>query len=315
MEVQLEEKELPFGSVAEYVNQYLKVKPLDKKILLMCGISAAFGAAFAAPIAGTIFGMEMVAQGKLKYEAFVPCLVASFVSYYMDKVVWATHHQELIIKEIPETKVSIFLIIILSSIIFSIIAIIYCQLRHGIQKVSEKYLKKNHVLRAFIGGCIIVALTFIVGNQEYNGRGLNMLKQAFNEAVPPYAFLFKLIFTAITLSSGFVGGEAIPLFFMGATLGNTLSGIVGLPISFLAAIGLIAVFCAGANTPIAAFLLSIELFEGQGIQFFLVACLVSYILSGHHGLWPAQTIFKPKSRLFHVKEGNSIKAIEEDNQK
>ncbi len=298
------------GSVAEAVNQYYKVNILDTKILLMSGISAGFGAAFGTPITGAIFGMEMVAIGKLKYEAFVSCLVASFVGYYVTEGVWGVEHENFIIQSVPELSIMSFSKVIVMSIVFSLISVLYCQLRHGMQNVSEKYFKKNHMKRAFVGGCIIIILTLIVGSQDYNGRGLDMLEQSFKEDVPPFAFLAKLIFTAVTMGSGFVGGEAIPLFFMGATLGNALSGIIDLPMSFLAGLGMVAAFCGGANTPIAAFLLSVEMFEGKGMEYFFVACLISYIFSGHHGLWPSQTVFEPKSRLYNTVNGESMGTIE-----
>lgn len=298
------------GSIAETINQYFNVNKFDTRILLMSGISAGFGAAFGTPITGAIFGMEMVALGKMKYEALVPCLVASFTGHYVSTVAWGVVHEELVIKTVPEFSVILFLKVILVAVIFSFTSVLYCQLRHGIQKVSEKYLKKNHMLRAFIGGIIIVALTLIVGSQDYNGRSIDMLEKSFSENVPYFAFLAKLIFTAITLGTGFVGGEAIPLFIMGATLGNTLSHIIDLPMSFLAALGMIAVFCGGANTPIAAFLLGAELFKGEGIEYFFVACVVSYVFSGHHGLWPSQTIYEPKSRLYSIASEDTIEVTE-----
>ncbi|WP_096201753.1 voltage-gated chloride channel family protein [Bacillus sp. FJAT-45350] len=299
------------GSVAEAVNRFFKVNIFDKKILLMSGISAGFGAAFGTPITGAIFGMEMSALGKMKYEAFVPCLVSSFVGHYIATVAWGIEHEEFILQTVPELSLLVFIKVIILSIIFSLVSVLYCQLRHGIQRVSEKYSNKNHMLRAFVGGIIIVALTFIIGSTEYNGRSLDMLEHSFSENVPPFAFLAKLVLTAVTLGTGFVGGEAIPLFFIGATLGNTLyNTIFDLPLSFLAALGLIAIFCGGANTPIAAFLLSVEMFDGKGIEYFFVACLVSYIISGHHGLWPAQTIYEPKSRLYNIANEETIGNVE-----
>ncbi|MBU8908898.1 chloride channel protein [Desertibacillus haloalkaliphilus] len=298
------------GSVAQTVNQYFKINILDTKILLMSGISAGFGAAFGTPITGAIFGMEMTALGKMKYEAFVPCLIASFVGHYITESVWGVKHETFIIQNVPTASAVTFLKVIFLAIIFSLLSILYCQLRHGIQKLSEKYLNKNHILRALIGGIIIVLLTLIIGAQDYNGRGLDMLEEAFKEEVPPFAFLAKLVFTAITLGFGFVGGEAIPLFFMGATLGNTLYNFVDFPMSFLAAIGMVATFCGGANAPIAAFLLGVEMFGGKGIEYFFVACLTSYIFSGHHGLWPSQTVYEPKSRLYNITNGESISNIE-----
>ncbi|MCF6410761.1 voltage-gated chloride channel family protein [Pseudalkalibacillus salsuginis] len=298
------------GSVATAVNKFFKVNRFDTKIFIMCGISAGFGAAFGAPITGAVFGMEMAALGKLKFEALVPCLVASFVGHFITTAAWGHEHAEFIIQSVPELSVITFLKVILASVIFSLLSVLYCQLRHGIQKLSEKLFKKNHMKRAFVGGMIIVALTLIVGSQDYNGRGLDMLEQSFKEDVPPFAFLAKLIFTSITLGTGFVGGEAIPLFFMGATLGNTLHTFMDLPMSFLAALGLIAAFCGGANTPIAAFLLAMEMFDGKGLEYFFVACIVSYLFSGHHGLWPSQKIYEPKSRLYNIPRGETIEKVE-----
>jgi len=300
------------GSVAEALNRFFKINIYDKKIILMSGISAGFGAAFGAPMTGAIFGIEMAALGKMKFEAIIPCLVASFISHYTTTAGWGVHHEKFIIQTVPEVSMLTFGKVILASIIFSLLSISYCRLRHGIQKVSEKYSKKNHMKRAFIGGLIIVAFTIIAGSQDYNGRGLDMLQQSFTEEVPPFAFLAKLVFTAVTLGTGFVGGEAIPLFFMGATLGNTLYTFMDLPMSFLAALGLIATFSGGANTPIAAFLLAMEMFHGKGVEFFFVACLVSYIFSGHHGLWPSQMIYEPKSRLYSVANEETIENIEKN---
>ncbi|MGO4889796.1 voltage-gated chloride channel family protein [Anaerobacillus sp. MEB173] len=298
------------GSVAEAINKYFKVYFLDTKILIMSGISAGFGSAFGTPITGAIFGIEMASLGKLKFEAIVPCLVSSFVGHYITHALWGVEHEKFIIETVPELSVISFLKVIIVAIIFSLIAVFYCQLRHGIQRESERIFKKNHMIRAFVGGIVIVALTLLIGSQDYNGRGLDMLEQSFKQDVPSFAFIFKLIFTAITLGSGFVGGEAIPLFFIGATLGNSLSDVINLPTSFLAGLGLIATFCGGANTPIAAFLLSVEMFNGKGIEYFFIACFISYIVSGHHSLWPSQTIFEPKSRLYNIANEETIGNIE-----
>lgn len=298
------------GSVAETVNQKLKVDRMDKKAILMSGISAGFGAAFGTPIAGTIFGMEMISIGKMKYQSLVLCFVSSFTGHYVSSEIWGLKHEEFVIKSTPELSMITFAKIILLSVIFGLLALLYCQLRHGIQRITEKIFNNNHIKRAFVGGVIIIVLMLIVGSREYNGRSLELLEQSFDEDVPVFSFMAKLVFTAVTMGTGFVGGEAIPLFTIGATFGNVVSDMVGLPMSFLAAVGLTAVFCGGSNTPIAAFILGVEMFNGKGIEFLFVACIISYIISGHHGLWPSQTIHDPKRRLYNLVDGETIHNIE-----
>ncbi|WP_078552401.1 chloride channel protein [Bacillus alkalicellulosilyticus] len=299
------------GSIAESVNRFFKIHLIDKKILLMAGISAGFGSAFGTPITGGIFGMEVTSVGKMKYEAIVPCLVASFTGHYITTAAWNVGHENLVIHSVPPMTVSVVLKVIIVSILFGMISLVYCQLRHEVQRISEKFLKKNHMLRGFIGGLVIIVLVYVVGSREYLGRGIDVLEAAVaGEAVPTYSFLAKLVFTVITMGMGFVGGEAIPLFFMGATFGNTISTVVDLPTSFLAALGMIAVFAGGANTPIACLFLAIEMFDGKGIEFFFIACLISYLVSSHHGLWPSQKIYDPKSRLYNVGQGDTIATLE-----
>lgn len=297
------------ASISEAVNRIFKVDKVDRRILIMSGISGGFGSAFGAPLTGTVFGMEIIALGKMKYEAIVPCFVASFAGHFVTTA-WGVDHDHHIIKSIPQINtINIFKIIMLS-IIFSLVSVLYSQLRHAVKRFSDKYLK-DLMIRAAVGGTTIIFLTYLIGSRDYLGRGLPMVDKAFEGHVPPFAFLAKIVFTAITMGTGFRGGEVIPLFFIGSTLGNTLSGIIHLPASFLAALGLIAVFAGASNAPISCFLLSLELFEGKGILYFFMACLISYIFSGHHGIYGAQRIYAPKSRLLNLPPGQTISSVEE----
>jgi H+/Cl- antiporter ClcA len=296
------------GSISESVIRIFKLSNLDRKIMLMSGISGGFGSAFGTPVAGAIMGMEVASLGKMKYEALIPCFTASFVGHLVTTA-WGIEHKHNIIESIPGLTASTIVKVIIVSIIFSFASVLYSQMRHGVEKYSTRFLK-NFMLRAMVGGIIIIALVFIVGSGDYLGRGLPMIDEAFVGQVPPLAFLAKIVFTAITMGSGFRGGEVIPLFFMGATLGNTLAPIVDLPVSFLAALGLVAVFCGGTNIPITCFVFSIETFEGEGVLYFFLACLTSYIFSGHHGVWPSQKIYAPKSIMLGLPDGESIASIE-----
>ncbi|QUH26468.1 voltage-gated chloride channel family protein [Serpentinicella alkaliphila] len=297
------------ASISEGVNRLFKINKIDRRILIISGISGGFGSAFGAPLAGTVFGMEVVALGKMKYEAIVPCFVASLVGHLVSTA-WGVKHDHFLFENIPAITSTTLIQVALVSIIFSLASVLYSQIRHEIKRLSDKYLNQDLVLRGVVGGIILVALVYITGTRDYLGRGLPMVEEAFKSDVPTFAFLAKIIFTAITMGFGFRGGEVIPLFFIGATLGNTLSNFINLPASFLAGVGLIAVFCGAANTPISCFLFSLEMFNGKGKTYFFIACLVSYIFSGNHGIYGAQKIYSPKSRLFNIPDGETITNVE-----
>ena len=301
------------ASIAEVVNKVFKIDDEDRKILIMSGVSGGFGSAFGAPLTGTLFGMEVYSIGKLKYEAFIPCFVSSLTGHIITEKLGVKHEQHFI-QSIPGITGMTVTKIVIVSILFSFASVLYSQLRHGVKRLSEKYLK-NLMIRAFVGGAIIIALTYLLGTRDYLGRGLPVVNKAFEDSVAPLAFLYKIIFTAITMGTGFRGGEVIPLFFVGATLGNTLSGMIDLPMSFLAALGIIAVFTGATNAPITGFIFAIELFDGKGLIFFFMACVISYIFSGHHGIYGAQKLYEPKSRLFHIKAGETISNFEKNKKK
>lgn len=296
------------ASISECVNKIFKVEKVDRRILIIAGVSGGFGSAFGTPIAGTIFGMEAIVIGKTKYEALIPCTTASFVGHYMATAL-GIQHEHFVIKELPTIDIGVFFKVLLLAIIFGFTSVIYSQLRHSVKSICDRYIP-SLMLRAFTGGLILILLTYFLGTLDYLGRGLPMVERAFEGQVPPFAFLAKIVFTAITMGTGFRGGEVIPLFFIGATLGNTLSPMLGLSTSFLAALGMIGVFCGAANTPITAFLFSMEMFEGQGLSYFFIVCIVSFIFSGHHGIYGAQKVFEPKSRLLGLPSGETITNIE-----
>ena len=240
----------------------------------------------------------------MRYDALVPCFAASFVGDLI-ATAWGIKHEHHVIHKLPEMTAGNVGKVLLLAVLFALVGILYCQVRHGIHQFCRKYIP-NLIVRGMLGGAVIVALVYLINSRDYIGRGLPMLEKAFEGSVPPFAFLGKILFTAITMGTGFRGGEAIPMFVVGATLGNALSSVVGLPVSFLAALGLIGLFCGVAQAPLACFLLSLEFFEGKGMVFFFLVCLVSYLFSGHHSIYPTQEVYEPKGRLLGLPQGTVI---------
>ena len=169
---------------------------------------------------------------------------------------------------------------------------------------TEHFLAKkipNGYLRIFLGGAAVVALTLLVGTGDYNGAGMDVIQRALEQGrAAPAAFLWKLVFTAITIGCGFKGGEVVPTFFIGATLGCVLGPVLGMPAGFAAAIALVAMFCGAVNCPIASIILSVELFGSSNLIYFALACGISYMLSGYFGLYSSQKIIYSKTRAEYI---------------
>lgn len=295
------------GSFAEWIGKIFKVDENDRKILLMCGISSGFGSVFGTPLAGTIFGLEVVAIGMVRYQALIPCFIASLVAHLVT-IAWGIHHIHYTMGAVPELSTGVVLKVAFASILFGLASIMFSELTHGLKKLYTR-LFANPVWRAFVGGLVIIALVTVFRTRDYLGLGIPLLQQSFEEPVAHLAFLWKTIFTALTLGAGYLGGEVTPLFVIGATMGNSLADLLGLSAPFLAGLGLIAVFSGATNTPLACFIMGIELFGSEGIIYMFMACIVSYLFSGHTGIYTSQRIGLSKSKGHAVPVGATLASI------
>ncbi|WP_084673425.1 voltage-gated chloride channel family protein [Paenibacillus sp. HW567] len=298
------------GSLAEGFGKLIRINPLDRKILLMCGISGGFGSIFGTPLAGTIFGLEVIAIGLISHKALLPCFTASFVGDIVATRVWGVKHIHYHVDVFPALGATVLLKVILASILFGLASILFSELTHYLKRTFTA-LVTNPMLKSALGGCIIIALVYIVGSRDYLGLGIPLIQDSFTTDVAPFAFLWKLIFTSFTLGTGFQGGEVTPLFAIGATMGNSLAGILHLYAPFLASLGFIAVFCGATNTPIACFIMGIELFGSGGAVYMFIACLVSFLFSGHTGIYTSQQIGISKSQWIHIPEGTTLATVKQ----
>jgi H+/Cl- antiporter ClcA len=286
------------GSIGSGLGSLFKFDEKDKHIMIMCGMSAAFSALFGTPMAAAIFSMEVVSVGIMHYSALVPCVVASLIAHGI-----ATHFgasaEVFFIEEIPAFGIETSVKITVLAILCALVSILFCVALHGSEHLYKKYLK-NPFIRIFVGGCLIIILTLLVGNQDYNGTGINVIEKCFDGSVRSEAFLMKIIFTAITLGAGFKGGEIVPSFFTGAAFGCLFGNIVGFSPTLCAAIGMTSVFCGVTNCPITSLLISFELFGYDGMPYFLLAVSFSYMLSGYFGLYHSQKIMYSKYKTNYI---------------
>jgi H+/Cl- antiporter ClcA len=298
------------GSLADWFGKVLKVGPADRRILLICGISGGFGSIFGTPLAGTVFGLEVLAIGLISHEALIPAFIASFAGNLTATSIWGVTHLHYPIGDIPSLSFIVILKVVFASILFGLTSILFSELTHALKKGYTR-LFTNPVIKSAAGGVVIIALVYVLGTRDYLGLGIPLIQDSFSGDVAPFAFLGKLVFTSLTLGAGFQGGEVTPLFAIGATLGHTLAGFLHLYAPFLAGLGFVAVFCGATNTPIACFLMGIELFGAEGAVYLFIACLVSYLFSGHTGIYTSQQIGTSKSPFTSFPQGTTLAKLKQ----
>ena len=281
------------GGIGFTTGRLLHLGEKDLPLATLCGMSAVFAALFGTPLTAAVFAMEVISVGVFYYAGLIPCLTAALVGYLVSLVMG-----------VPPTRFTVadpgmdpwtMLLVIFLAIGCAVVSILFCR---GIQETGSlaSSLLPNPFLRVAVGGALIVGLTLLVGNTDYNGAGMEVVERAMGGQVDGWAWILKLLFTAVTIGFGFKGGEVVPSFFVGACFGCLLGGFLGLPAGFGAAIGLVAVFCGAVNCPIASVFLSIELFGTGDLLYFAMACAISYLLSGYCGLYSSQTILYSKMR-------------------
>ena len=280
------------GSLAYSIGRILKLDEKDMHTIVLCGMSAVFSALFCTPVTAAVFAMEVVSIGVMYYSAIVPCMLASFVACIISMAL-GNHAVAYTITSIPGFNIEIIVKVAVVALFCGLFSIVECVVMKRTHKLLDKKIP-NPYIRVLVGGVLVVILTLIVGNNEYNGAGMNVIERVINGEVIWYAFILKLIFTAITIGSGFKGGEIVPTFFIGATLGSLIGSLIGLDSGFAAAVGLICMFCGVVNCPLASIILSVELFGAQGLAMFAIGCAVSYMMSGNYGLYSSQKIIYSK---------------------
>lgn len=286
------------GSIGSGIGTLFRFSDKEQKVLIMCGMSAAFSAVFGTPLAAAIFAMEVVSVGIMHYSALLPCVISSLIAHQIAVAFGATA-ESFAISNIPSVTIVPALEIALLAVLCALASILFCILLHQTGHLFQK-LFMNKYLRIVIGGLIIIALTALVGNQNYNGTGMNVIQQCFQGSTPPLAFLLKMVFTAITLAVGYKGGEIVPSFFIGATLGCFFGTVAGISPSLCAAVGMGAVFCGVTNCPITSLLICFELFGFEGMPYYLLAIAISYVVSGYYGLYQSQKIVYSKYKNAYI---------------
>ncbi|HBI00369.1 MAG TPA: voltage-gated chloride channel family protein [Flavobacterium sp.] len=283
-------------SIADQFTKWFSLDKEDRKIILICGISAGFASVFGTPLAGAIFAIEVLFFSKINYKSIFPSFLVAYIAYFTVEFL-PIHHTHYSIPFVPSITLEAVFWAFLVGIPFGFAAMLFSRTTHWWGKIFSKYIIFPP-LRPFVGGIIIAVAVFLMGTTQFIGLGIPTILNSFATEQLVYVFLLKILFTGFTLGAGFKGGEVTPLFFIGATLGSFLSLYVPLPTALLAGMGFVAVFSGATHTPIACTVMGMELFGVEGGLFIGIACFVSYLFSGMTGIYTTQIIGGVKGNLY-----------------
>jgi H+/Cl- antiporter ClcA len=281
------------ASITDFVSHRLRVSRGVRRQLLAAGVAGGFGSVFGTPIAGAVFGLEFVVLGRIEYDALVPALVASVIGDMTTRALGIRHTPYPAAPLVALTPILLLKWLFFAAAV-ALVTVIFIELTHFIKKQGERHVPRLP-LRLFLGGLVVVALWKLVGTSDYLGLGVPTIVRAFEDPqLPVYAFALKLVFTAVTLGAGFLGGEVTPLFFVGAALGSVLARLLVIPIGLGAGVGLAAVFAASSNTPLALSIMAMELVGARIFPHVVLVSVVAYLLTGHRSIYPAQRLLSAK---------------------
>lgn len=280
------------GSIGYNIGKCFKLSKSDLHLIVMAGMSSVFAALFGTPLTAAFFAVEVSLVGALHYAALVPCILSSLTAFKLAVFLGAKPISFEIFA--PQAlSVGFASKVILLAVFCALVSILFCVSIKKCEHIMEKYLK-NSFLRIFVGGLIVLMLTLLMKNQDYNGAGMHVIENAMKGKALPYAFILKILFTAITISAGFKGGEIVPAFFVGSTFGCVVAALLGLDAGFGASIGFVALFCGAVNCPIASVMLALEVFGANNILVYALVCCVSFMMSGNFGLYKSQKLLYSK---------------------
>lgn len=293
------------GAIADQAQLLFKWTKHHRKRLLRMGVAAGFGAVFGTPIAGAIFAFEFARDRKYSLFTILLTIASSYLAHFICIGLWNVGHTQYTISILPDFSIINILWTIVAGVLFGLAALFFSWFKIGFTKLFN-YIPLPY-LRPFIGGLVLLAVVLIIGSTKYLGLGILIISDSFSNQQSSYDFAIKILLTAFTLGAGFKGGEATPLFFIGATLGNVLIWFIPLPMSLLAGLGFIAVFGAATNTPIACIFMGVELFGVEGATYYAFACASAFVVSGRNSVYATQQPLLNKISLRNLLNSNEMK--------
>ena len=294
------------GGTASWIADLFKFSESDRKKFVICGISGGFAAVFGTPIAGAIFGVEVLFIGVILYDVLLPSFISGVMAYQVARALGIKYsYFKIDFSRISNFSETIYLKVIIAGIVFGLISFLFIEILKITGKIIDK-VKLNESIKGFIGGILIIGLVFIT-SESYLGLGIETINRSLTgEILPWYTSFIKMIFTALSLGFGASGGIVTPIFYIGTTSGNLFAQLINEPVALFSSIGFVAVLAGTTNTPIAASIMAIELFGVEISPYAAVACIISFLISGHRSVYPSQILAMKKSRALDIEIGKEI---------
>ena len=295
------------AGLASLFADLLRLSDHDRKKIVICGISAGFASVFGTPIAGAIFGVEVLFVGSILYEVLLPSFIAGVTSYQISSAL-GVHYFSHRVSVAPVFTETFFIEVALGGVFMGLCAFVMVETMKAGRALAER-VPVAPVLKGLIGGAALVGLTFVF-SKRFLGLGLDTIEAALKGTpVPWFAFAVKSVFTSITLNFGGSGGIVTPIFFVGAASGTLYAKLMGLDPGTFAAIGLVAVLAGAANTPIAAAIMALEMFGPALGPYATVACVICFLMTGHRSVYPSQVLAVAKSPSLYSELGRDIEGV------
>lgn len=283
------------GGLGTALSRLLKLTEGETRLMTMCGMSAVFSAVFGTPLTAAVFSIEVASVGTISSTAVLPCILSSMTAAYIARLLGAAG-EAYVLQGVPALNLASLWPALVLGLVCALVSIVFCEVMHASHRAFSRYFPNRYV-RVAVGAALVVGISLLVGTGRYNGAGADVIEGAIGGRALPYDGLLKLLLTAVTLGCGMKGGEIVPAFFVGSTMGCLLGPLVGLSASFGAGLCMVGMFCGIVNCPIASMVLSVELFGGAGLPLFALVCAVSFACSGRHSLYSAQSFQFDKANM------------------